>query len=329
MHQSHRRHLDPLLAALLLVALAAIGPSPTAEARAADKFRPPTSCSYSAADARVVVAAGSVEVKRRGVELRFTDRFSRRRVRCSGGTPTVRNTNEVRIKMIDKTLYESVILNLRGGRLGPGAAGAGRRGEIEFDLRYTNRNNGGEGAALTVLGGRSDETITMGKSGSGFGLNLNADRERRRGSADVDVTARVKPKPPTAGAPLLTVRGGPGADRLLADSPRGFDGLLRARDVDIDRLDGSAGRDTIHGGPTDDLLLGGSGADELRGGPGRDEIRGAGGRDRYAGGSGDDLIQSRDGRAEVIDCGAGDGDRSRIDEADADSIRRCETVSVG
>lgn len=73
-----------------------------------------------------------------------------------------------------------------------------------------------------------------------------------------------------------------------------------------DVICGLGGADVIAGRSGADILDGGAGADLLVGGPGYDELLGAGG---------DDLLDSRDGRRDDVDGGAGD-DRGRIDPGD-------------
>lgn len=81
----------------------------------------------------------------------------------------------------------------------------------------------------------------------------------------------------------MFVKGGAGDDVLLGGDER-------------DTLDGELGNDTIDGKGGDDVLLGGSGDDRLTGGPGVDRFNGAAGRD---------TIDSKDGNAEIVDCGIG------------------------
>jgi Ca2+-binding RTX toxin-like protein len=77
---------------------------------------------------------------------------------------------------------------------------------------------------------------------------------------------------------------------------------------------GSAGNDTLDGGPGADLLLGeggndeifgGGGDDTIRGGAGADDLGGEGGNDSLEGGEGDDHMHGGDGY-DVLDGGAGD-----------------------
>jgi hypothetical protein len=71
----------------------------------------------------------------------------------------------------------------------------------------------------------------------------------------------------------VTLRGGPGQDRLLGGA-------------EADRLVGGSGDDTLVGRAGADSLFGGSGDDRLVGGSGNDLLRGGGGTDTLLGGSG-------------------------------------------
>jgi len=72
----------------------------------------------------------------------------------------------------------------------------------------------------------------------------------------------------------VTVRGGPGNDRLFGGSAA--DKLIGGAGDDL--LVGRAGGDVLHGGPGADKLIGGPGDDVLNGGPGVDALFGGPGR---------------------------------------------------
>lgn len=72
----------------------------------------------------------------------------------------------------------------------------------------------------------------------------------------------------------VTVRGGPGDDRLTGGGAA--DKIIGGPDQDV--LIGRRGDDWIFGGPGGDRLLGGPGDDQLRGGPGKDQLVGGPGR---------------------------------------------------
>ena len=76
----------------------------------------------------------------------------------------------------------------------------------------------------------------------------------------------------------VTLRGGPGNDRLVGGSGN-------------DKLIGGPGNDRLIGGPGNDTLIGGPGNDTLIGGPGNDILRGGPGRDSLIGGPGENELQ--------------------------------------
>ena len=81
---------------------------------------------------------------------------------------------------------------------------------------------------------------------------------------------------------------------------------------------------SVAGGPGNDNIAGSLGPDVLAGGPGNDTLRGEGGDggvDDFFGEAGDDVIESRDGRAERISCGAG---TDQVDNDFVDIIAECE-----
>lgn len=131
-------------------------------------------------------------------------------------------------------------------------------------------------------------------------------------------------------SPYITVgpKGTRGPDRLIGGS--GIDVLIGLEGSDIlmgfdgnDDFDAGPGRDRLYGGPGDDrmflgigddtadggtgndVMLGQAGNDIMLGGPGNDIITGSAGRDRIDAGPGNDFINSKDGVAERVDCGAG------------------------
>lgn len=130
------------------------------------------------------------------------------------------------------------------------------------------------------------------------------------------------------GRPTDPLRSGGCATRRLGTS-RGetLDGTGAA-----DLIFGLAGNDLIRGRGDDDCLVGGSGRDRLVGGPGYDRLTGGRGADtlvggsgvnRYDAGAGNDVVNARNGRAELVSCGSG-RDRARIDKGD--KVRNCERV---
>ncbi|MET0559816.1 MAG: calcium-binding protein [Solirubrobacterales bacterium] len=88
----------------------------------------------------------------------------------------------------------------------------------------------------------------------------------------------------------VTLRGGPGDDRLVGGSGSQGDKLIGGSGDD--ELWGRSGPDVLYGGEGDDLLCGGQGDDRLVGGDGDDVLKGEGGEDTLLGGSGlNELLQ--------------------------------------
>jgi hypothetical protein len=91
--------------------------------------------------------------------------------------------------------------------------------------------------------------------------------------------------------------GGSGRDRLAGGND---DDILFGRDFN-DRLNGGSGRDALDGGAGHDTLIGGAGNDLIEGGSGNDTAIFAGLKDDYS-------IKIVDGKVEVVDQNAADGD---------------------
>ena len=126
-------------------------------------------------------------------------------------------------------------------------------------------------------------------------------------------------------ARVEAIDGGTGVNQIVASSANN---TLDFRDIsliNISRIDGAAGNDTIYGSSTADTIIGGMGSDKLYGEGGDDRFlltAGDTGFDRYEGGEGDDWILGTSGddtirlsvfsgnaRVEVID---GDGGFNQI-----------------
>jgi Ca2+-binding RTX toxin-like protein len=93
-----------------------------------------------------------------------------------------------------------------------------------------------------------------------------------------------------------------------------------------DGLSGGPGNDLMDGGPGSDTLQGGSGNDVLIGGEGDDTLIGGSGVDAFAGGAGNDIINSRDGKRERVDCGAG---KDMLIADKLDRANGCERILRG
>lgn len=75
----------------------------------------------------------------------------------------------------------------------------------------------------------------------------------------------------------VTIRGGPGRDRLTGGSAS-------------DKIVGGSDNDVLTGRRGDDWMFGGPGADGLFGGPGNDQLRGGPEKDTLVGGPGQDTV---------------------------------------
>ncbi len=113
--------------------------------------------------------------------------------------------------------------------------------------------------------------------------------------------------------------GGKGADDLHGDS--GNDEL--DGDDGDDSLVGGAGNDKLHGGAGNDTLDGGAGNDVESGDAGNDTLTGGPGTDLLIGGAGRDAINAKDGKHDVVQCGAGI-DSVKADEVD--TLTGCEHI---
>jgi hypothetical protein len=107
-----------------------------------------------------------------------------------------------------------------------------------------------------------------------------------------------------------TLDGGPGGERIAG---RGGNDRLRGGDGD-DCLDGGNGNDRLEGGRGSDRVNGGAGADSLDPGPGVDNV---------AGGAGNDFVAARDGARDMVSCGNG---RDTVQADRVDGVRGCERV---
>jgi Ca2+-binding RTX toxin-like protein len=126
-----------------------------------------------------------------------------------------------------------------------------------------------------------------------------------------------------------TFAGGPGDDEfvVLANLTEGDSTITGAGGND--RLSGHDYNEAIDGGAGDDRVEGGMGNDTLKGGPGRDQVFGDATGDLCGYyyckiPFGNDVIDTRDGEQDTVDCGAGE-DRLAADAIDVVAAN-CEQV---
>jgi Ca2+-binding RTX toxin-like protein len=235
-----------------------------------------------------------------------------------GGSPTVTNTDLIRLVDATSSGDLTVTVSLAQGPFAPGQDPEGGRAEIEFEAEWPP---GSLDQRLRILGRPSADTIEaggFGHGGSGMRLNDDGDIDMHMGNVDLLTVSGL------GGSDLLSGGGGPGFD-LPYFAPLALRGGARPDVLEAglagNRLLGQGGRDVISGGEGKDVGNGGPGDDEVRGGPGRDRLKGAGGDDRVignarsdilTGGPGDDRLNGGPGRDR---CAGGPG---------TDVLRSCE-----
>jgi Ca2+-binding RTX toxin-like protein len=115
------------------------------------------------------------------------------------------------------------------------------------------------------------------------------------------------------GGPDFDLLSGGQDDDEIRDSS-GSNGSVR------DYLTGNGGDDELVGSPDGDVLSGGDGRNVLKGRAGNDDLF-ATGKTTYDAGPGDDLVVSRNGRRDRVNCGPG---RDKVNADKADLLRNCE-----
>jgi len=299
----------PLLPAVAVAFVLAF--SPAAEGR--------TRCSYAEPPTNLLTVTtdrdGLAEIRRTGQEIRVRESGKPRQA-CSGGVPTVLNTDTIMVRV--NGLVSFAELQLAGGPFAPGATPE-PEGAPEIEVEFRGSNPFG-----TVVGTPAADEFQWGHGGVHAGLNLNPGSADDR---DVDVTlggnvlvgflvadgaAGHDRIIPTAGLPLLGeawAKGGRGDDLLVA--PR--NGAILEGGPGDDVLSGSRGPDELHGDAGSDLVVGAQGGDLIRGGRGRDLLLGGRGADF--------IFRERDSQRDRIRCGPG---RDRVKADRFDRLRGCE-----
>jgi RTX calcium-binding nonapeptide repeat (4 copies) len=223
---------------------------------------------------------------------------------CTGGTPTVDNTDHVTVVQSPGADFGIVTIDASAGPLGPGATSeSDGTSEIEFTLNLPGRNSG-------ALVGTTDasEVVQMGTLASGApGVNVNATN-----SSDPEVEA--------IGADGLIVFAQGGNDVVTGLGGPGFAGPLRGT---FGGAIGGPGNDLLIAGPvTGSELDGDEGKDKLVGSPRQDYLSGGPGKDRLIAGRGNDRITALDRRKDRVICGGGKRDKAIVDFRD--HIKGCE-----
>lgn len=276
-------------------------------------------CSHSGAPTNVLTVRATKDalgvVRRRGDEILVRE-FLDRPEPCSGGTPTVLNTDTIKIVT---DFFSTVDLNLRDGPFAPGAT-AEPDGAPEIEVEFRFRGLAGFGGATGTAG---DDELEWVSGGAHPALNLNPGG----GDHDADVTM-------AGGYPVMMASGAEGNDKItpapdahipefiFSKGGRGNDFLVAPAVGSI--LEGGPGEDKLIGSRAHDDLAGGRGKDRVIGAGGLDWLNGGRGRDLLVGGPGRDRINAVDSRRDLVRCGAG---RDHVRADPQDRLHGCEVIS--
>ena len=174
----------------------------------------------------------------------------------------------------------------------------------------------------TVLLGTPDDDVLTGTPGPDaiYGLAGNDLINGAAGDDELD-----------GGPGADIIGGGPGQDSVSYAGPEpvavSLDGVA---DDGVAGQGANVGADVedIYGGGGNDTLAGNAGVNTIDGGAGDDAITPGAGRDSSFGDAGDDTIFSRDGEADVVDCGPGN-DIAHVDRFDFVSGCEQRVTAVG
>lgn len=319
-HPTSRRSLRTITAGAATILA---GLSLAAEAGAAT--RGAATCEFDPLTATATIAAGNpktidVGIVRSGDEITVFDANSSTgsQINCTGGTPTVTNTDEIVVDATIAVREQNVVVDLSGGPFAPGLTDeADGSSEIEFDVTIMQKGRYPD-AYLQIVGSDEADEITAGALGNDTGFNLNAGES----APDIDLTLHQRlDTRPTSQVKLIGEMGN-GDDSFDAGGPAPFAAPIDLGYGEI-RWNGGDGNDTLTGGLSsdrlegaegDDSLAGGAGNDDLRGGKGSDSLSALAGNNSIGGGNGADTISTGPGK-DYISAGkggdtieAGDGD---------------------
>jgi hypothetical protein len=227
---------------------------------------------------------------------------------CTGGIPTVANTDHIGVVQSPKAEFGSVTIDESAGPFAPGATPEGDgTSEIEFGLNLPGRLS-----SVGVLGTDSPETFSFGTLPSGApGANLNAGEEQPA-NADADLEA--------PGSRYFIVDAEGGNDVVSGLGGPGLAGPLRTAFV---IADGGAGNDLLQAGPLGAELEGDEGSDTVIGSPRKDFLEGGSGKDKIFAGKGSDRVFAVDRKKDYVVCGP--GKRDYVVDDFVDRAIHCET----
>jgi len=227
-------------------------------------------CNYnSSSDQLTVTSSGFEEVvalRRDGTDIEITNDSMGGELTCTGGTPTINNTDDIVLDDLPGAVAPAVYFDLKKGYMTPGVTSESPQlSEIEIDVEWVDGFFG-------LGGGNNVDRFRFGQSILGAAVMMNND-------SDVDAFL--------GSTQTIILRGEGGKDKLSGKGGLGFIGPI---DVPM-TIEGGSGADKITGGATRDILYGNGGKDTVKGGDGRDIIEVAKGRkDKVKCGAGNDKV---------------------------------------
>lgn len=216
-------------------------------------------CDYDPATKVLQINLGTDDIavlRRQGSEIRLQT-AGPSTVTCTGGTPTVNNTDKINITGTAGANY--LHIHLYGGQFAPGADDEpGGSDEIEIDVDLLGGSN-----QMFLAGGFGDRPLNV-RAGTA-GINLKPSEATGK---DADLTI--------ASGTDLQIYGNDDEHNIINASGGAGTGGQYPEELDIRGQDSS---ETLIGGAGNDFILAGGGKDLLGGGEGGDFIEGEEGRD--------------------------------------------------
>lgn len=264
-----------LFAAGVAAGLLALGGAATASAT--------VSCSYNSSSKQLTLTSTGFEegiaVRQQGQNILVTNDVMMKPLGCSGGSPTVTNTDSIHMTGAGTSPF--VYFDLRKGYLAPGVEVESDDPEIELVTEWTDGFFG-------MGGSNGPDEFRFGHTLGNLG--------KVDGDADPDFTL--------GSSQNVLVRGGRGKDVI---SGRGGGTLANPLDIPMN-IQGEAGGDKLTGGDDIDFIDGGGGKDKISAGAGKDEIFvTGGGRDKVKCGDDKDKVE-----ADASDKIAGDCEKVKV-----------------
>ncbi len=212
-----------------------------------------------------------------GTDIEITNDSMGGELTCTGGTPTINNTDEIELDG-PAAVAPAVYFDLMKGYMAPGDESESPEiAEIEIDVAWPEGFFG-------LGGGKNVDRFAFGESVTGPAATVNSDSD-----ADAFLGTTMS----------ILVRGEGGRDKL---SGKGGFGFLGPIEIPM-TIEGGGGKDKIFGGGNRDVLYGNGGGDKVKGEDGRDIIEvGGGGKDKIKCGAGSDKVFADRTDKIALDC---------------------------